>query len=170
MTVVRIDCACCDNRSLFLKAQVIAVLQMDGLVGMPAVVTALDQRRTVKRSQTGEQSQRQAWSFAETERPTILNGFEYRGWTFDDGDFIVHSNGNHTIKPEGGVRSLRVSQGLLKVYSWCHCEAFIIVPMSFGMPKQSPTMMRRLLAAGMLRDRPAKNAGLAKTQSKKLRI
>jgi hypothetical protein len=40
------------------------------------------------------------------------------------------------------------SQGILKVYENCHCEAFFTVPVSFGMPKQSPFLEMRLLQAG----------------------
>ncbi len=76
--------------SLFFQPQVVAVMQVDGFIGVPASVTALDQRRTVERAQAGEQGQRQARPFAETQRPAVLDGFENRGRTFDDGDLVVH--------------------------------------------------------------------------------
>jgi len=66
-------------------------MQMDGFVEAPAAVTPFHQRRAVKRSQAREQGQRQIRAFAETERPAILDGFEYGGWTFDDGNFVVHN-------------------------------------------------------------------------------
>lgn len=76
--------------SLFFQAQVVAVVQMDGSPGVSTAIAALDQRRTVERAQAGEQGQRQARPFAETQRPAVLDGFENRGRTFDDGDLVVH--------------------------------------------------------------------------------
>ena len=61
-----------------------------GWLSAPAPVTAFHQRRAVERPQAGQQGQRQARPFAETQRPAILDGFEYGGWTFDNGNFVIH--------------------------------------------------------------------------------
>ncbi len=80
--------------SPLFKSKVIAIFQVNGLVGVPASVTTFDQRRSVECPQAGEQSQRQSGTFAETERPSILDRFEYGRWTFYDCNFVVHTKNN----------------------------------------------------------------------------
>jgi hypothetical protein len=65
---------------------------VDGFVLSPAPVTTFHQRRAVKRPQAREQGQRQERALAETERPAVLHGLKYRGWTFNDGYFVFHRN------------------------------------------------------------------------------
>ena len=89
--VVCFDRAGCHNGGLFLQAKIVAILQVNELVEVPAPVTTFHQRRAVERPQAGEQGQGQVRPFAQTQRPTILDGLEYGGWTFDDGNFVVHS-------------------------------------------------------------------------------
>ena len=88
--IVCLDRAGRHDGSLLLQAKIVAILQVNRLIDAPASVTTFDQRRAIERPQAGQQGQRQTWTFAETKRPTILDGFEYGGWTFDNGYFVIH--------------------------------------------------------------------------------